>query len=378
MPMNLRLESDEDEEEEEEEEEALTLLLREALPPPLARTAREEGAGNRDADIAGENAIAFASVSLRVKTVNEFGEKKIRILYSIFLRDAGKEMTTTTTTTSSLSARVPSPRRRTMMMPPATTPMRTRSPSSRAEKKVLVVVRSGFFDEIMKAITPKNAEEIREEKALKRERLIASTPKGVMKSALRLLENTVIDGEELVVAYDAARDGWTASAFHERVDGKGPCLIVGKTGKGARFAAYNPLGFFSLEDYRDCPSAFLCVFKSEQSFLNGDASGMEILRNVGSPAIFDFGAQGPSFGPDGLRIPLGNAPANGSSYAGIGEATTNYGSSKKAISRLGSHYAGRSDGVTSVFAKGEKNETNLKELVALVSPSMERDGLYVS
>ena len=35
-------------------------------------------------------------------------------------------------------------------------------------------------------------------------------------------------------------------------------------------------------------------------------------------------------------------------------------------------------GVTSAFAKGEKNETNLKELIALVSPSMERDGLYVS
>ena len=68
MPMNLRLESDEDEEEEEEEDEALTLLLRAALPPPLARTAMEEGAGNRDADIAGENAIAFASVSLRVKS----------------------------------------------------------------------------------------------------------------------------------------------------------------------------------------------------------------------------------------------------------------------------------------------------------------------
>ena len=65
MPMNLRLESDEDEEE-EEEEEALTLLLRAALPPPLARTAREEGAGNRDADIAGENAIiAFASVVVK-------------------------------------------------------------------------------------------------------------------------------------------------------------------------------------------------------------------------------------------------------------------------------------------------------------------------
>ena len=75
MPMNLRLESDEDEEEEEEEEEALTLLLREALPPPLARTAREEGAGNRDADIAGENAIiviVIVACVVRVERVKSF------------------------------------------------------------------------------------------------------------------------------------------------------------------------------------------------------------------------------------------------------------------------------------------------------------------
>ena len=85
MP-NLRLESDEDEE--EEEDEALTLLLRAPLPPPLARTAMEEGVGNRDADSAGENAIAFASVLFRVKSFKdsyEFeGKKKIRIVNSIF------------------------------------------------------------------------------------------------------------------------------------------------------------------------------------------------------------------------------------------------------------------------------------------------------
>ena len=245
-------------------------------------------------------------------------------------------------------------------------------------KSSSLTIRSGFLENILKAVTPKDANEIQKEKEMKRLKLIKTSPKGFMKSAHRLLANTVIDGEELVLAYDATRDGWNASSFHERVDGKGPTLIFGKTAKNARFAAYNPLGYFSVEDYRDCPAAFLCVFKNEQSFLNGDANGMEILPNVGSPAIFDFGAQGPSFGPDGLRIPLGSAPANGSSYAGIGESTTSYGSSKKCISRLGSHYAGRSDGVTSVFAKGEKNETNLKELIALVSPSMERDGLYLS
>ena len=250
----------------------------------------------------------------------------------------------------------------------------------RRRHRKIVIIQNGFFDDVLKAVTPKEVfADASKEKALEREALIARAPKGTMKSAHALLANTVIDGEELTIAYDAREHGWTAKAFHERVDGKGPTLIMGKTVKGGRFAGYNPLGYFSVEDYRDCPSAFLCVFKDEQTFLNGDRSGMEILPNVGSPAIFDFGAQGPTFGVDGLRIPLGNAPRNGSSYAGVGDATTSYGSSKKCISRLGSHYAStRSDGITNVFAKGEKNETELKELVALVSPSMERDGLYVS
>ena len=259
----------------------------------------------------------------------------------------------------------------------------------RRRRHPIVVIENGFFDDVLKALvtTPEEEEVFSEDAAAKekaqnerrREALIARAPKGTMKSAHALLANTVIDGEELTIAYDAREHGWTAKAFHERVDGKGPTLIMGKTVKGGRFAGYNPLGYFSVEDYRDCPSAFLCVFKDEQTFLNGDRSGMEILPNVGSPAIFDFGAQGPTFGVDGLRIPLGNAPRNGSSYAGVGDATTSYGSSKKCISRLGSHYAStRSDGITNVFAKGEKNETELKELVALVSPSMERDGLYVS
>lgn len=61
MP-NLRLDQSDDEEDEDEEDEALTLLLRAPLPPPpLARTTIE-GVGNRDADIAGENAIACVRV----------------------------------------------------------------------------------------------------------------------------------------------------------------------------------------------------------------------------------------------------------------------------------------------------------------------------
>ena len=45
------------------------------------------------------------------------------------------------------------------------------------------------------------------EKALEREALIARAPKGTMKSAHALLANTVIDGEELTIAYDAREHG---------------------------------------------------------------------------------------------------------------------------------------------------------------------------
>ena len=55
-------------------------------------------------------------------------------------------------------------------------------------------------------------------------------------------------------------------------------------------------------------------------------------------AIFDFGAEGPIFGADALKIPLGRAPSMGSSYAAIGGDNL-FGGGKEirtAKSRLGS------------------------------------------
>ena len=80
---------------------------------------------------------------------------------------------------------------------------------------------TSFFDDVLKAVTPKEVfADASKEKALEREALIARAPKGTMKSAHALLANTVIDGEELTIAYDAREHGWTAKAFHERVGGK--------------------------------------------------------------------------------------------------------------------------------------------------------------
>lgn len=72
----------------------------------------------------------------------------------------------------------------------------------------------------------------------------------------RLVEGTILDGQPLVLAYDAERVGWTASAFHRCVDNRGPLLLLAESSGGAQFGAFTPLGFASREDYRDSNSTF--------------------------------------------------------------------------------------------------------------------------
>lgn len=43
-------------------------------------------------------------------------------------------------------------------------------------------------------------------------------------------------------AYDANKHGWTASAFHERVNTFGAAVVVAKTEGGAVIGGYNPSG----------------------------------------------------------------------------------------------------------------------------------------
>lgn len=44
-------------------------------------------------------------------------------------------------------------------------------------------------------------------------------------------DGTELAGATLVLAYDAQRDGWSADAFHSKVDGRGPALVVALTGE---------------------------------------------------------------------------------------------------------------------------------------------------
>ena len=79
----------------------------------------------------------------------------------------------------------------------------------------------------------------------------------VTRSLRPLLDGTVLEGEALLLAFDANRDGWTAAAFHKMVDNRGPTLLVARSAGGSRFGGFNPLGFASREDYRDTSNAFL-------------------------------------------------------------------------------------------------------------------------
>ena len=192
---------------------------------------------------------------------------------------------------------------------------------------------------------------------------------------LHVLEGTVLDGQPLVLAYDAQRDGWTASAFHARCDNRGPALVVATSAGGARFGGFNPVGFASREDYRDSNSAFLLRWTPGEP----ETAEAERLRKVGSPAIFDFGAQGPCFGADGLKIALGVAPSMGSSYAGVG-GTMDLGpahaaGSTAARSRLGSHFSKRADGGRTLFTDAEGMDAQLTSLRVFVSPG--REGMYM-
>lgn len=176
------------------------------------------------------------------------------------------------------------------------------------------------------------------------------------------------------MAFCAERDGWTAAAFHKNIDSRGPTLLVGKTEGGGRFGGYISLGFASREDYRDTASAFLFRWPAGAA----DDSEPEYLLKTGAPAIFDFAATGPCFGADALRIPLGQAPQMGSSYAVVGSqdvGAKNAAGSRSARSRLGSHFARRADGGRTLFTDAEGMDANLVELRCYVSPG--REGNYL-
>jgi hypothetical protein len=176
-----------------------------------------------------------------------------------------------------------------------------------------------------------------------------------------LMAGTRLERAPLRVAYSANRHGWSAEAFHSRVNTLGAGIVVATTEGGAVCGGYNPAGWIGLGDDRDSIAAFLFTWP------DGDTGKDPMkLEKVGgaSMAVLDKEGMGPQFGPDGLKILL---QASG-------------GKERTAQSRLGSYYAKLPGGGRSLFADSDNWKaavlTDLKVLVADGDPEdWELDGI---
>jgi len=132
-----------------------------------------------------------------------------------------------------------------------------------------------------------------------------------------LLKNSNLEFLSLRKAYDASSDGWSAEAFHSKVDLTGPCLVVCETAGGAVCGGYAPKGYAGYGEYRGSIAAFLF------SWPDGDVSAPAIkLQKVGGAglATIDEPETGPRFGMDGLVIRM------------------DPGAERRAVSKLGPYY----------------------------------------
>jgi len=155
------------------------------------------------------------------------------------------------------------------------------------------------------------------------------------------LKNTNLEKRALRLAYDANRDGWSATAFHRAVDKKGPSIVLCTTDSGLICGGYNPKGWVGYGEARGSIAAFLFIVGGKYSA--DGAPGIK-LQKVGGPSLaqMDMPETGPRFGADSLVIPL--AANNG----------------RLARSKLGSYYERLPDGGKSLF--GNEASATLKEL----------------
>lgn len=147
-----------------------------------------------------------------------------------------------------------------------------------------------------------------------------------------LLAKTQLEQTPLRCAYDATKHGWSAAAFHERVDTFGAAVVFCTTEGGAVVGGYNPKGWVGLGDSRDSQAAFLF------SWPDGNTSNPAVkLPKVGGAgqAVLDKPDSGPLFGPEGFHVPLAR------------------GAERLARCRLGSYYAKPQGGGRTLFSEAE-------------------------
>lgn len=152
------------------------------------------------------------------------------------------------------------------------------------------------------------------------------------KTTAQLVAGTFLENKELVCAYKASRDGWSAITFHAAVDDRGSGLVMALSRSGALFGGFNPIGWRSTDDYLSSNSAFLWFMKGEKVVKCPVLSG-------GNAAIFDYAAGGPCFGAADLQLGSPQAAVMGG-FAGpdMEDTSANAGSLKQGSSSAGGAY----------------------------------------
>lgn len=147
-----------------------------------------------------------------------------------------------------------------------------------------------------------------------------------------LVANTSLERAELICAYKASRDGWSATNFHKCVDGRGSGLVVALGRSGALFGGFNPLGWMSTDDYGNSNAAFLW-------FVKGNNIARCPVLSGGNAAVFDYATGGPCFGAADLILGPPRAAVMGG-FAGpdMEDTSTNAGSLKEGTSSVGGAY----------------------------------------
>lgn len=155
----------------------------------------------------------------------------------------------------------------------------------------------------------------------------------------QVLAKTNLEYRQLKCLYNANVDGWKAQTFHEKVDKKGPCIVLARSEQGDTFGGYNPTGWVNYGEFRGSIAAFLFVFPDR----NLKTRPLKLAKIAGAGLAQVDDGSGPKFGMEGLTIPL-RSPDN-----------------KKALSKLGLYYERLPSGSNTLFS-GNKKEAQLVDL----------------
>ena len=159
----------------------------------------------------------------------------------------------------------------------------------------------------------------------------------------QLQSNRNNNNVSLTCVYKASRDGWSATAFHDKVDTLGSGIVAAQPAFGGRvFGGFNPSGWRSTDDYTTATTAFLWCIISARQKRGRQRSSPNIQKYKilpSSPAIFDYATAGPCFGASDLVIgPPKAAILGGFAGPDMEDRNVNAGSLRTANSLPGQAY----------------------------------------